>query len=71
MHFLKFLKSFSNADMHGAGPVMVYGFVYDSIGYNAINENLFNLLVINRLTYWAASSRQQSISAVILIYNKL
>ena len=46
-----FLKSLSNADILVAGPEMVFGRIYDSIGYNAIKEDLFRHLVISRLAY--------------------
>jgi len=46
-----FLKLLSNADILVAGPEMVFGRIYDSIGYNAIKEDLFRHLVISRLAY--------------------
>ncbi len=46
-----FLRLLSNADILVAGPEMVFGRIYDSIGYNAIKEDLFRHLVISRLAY--------------------
>jgi transposase len=40
-----------NASIKTVGPEIVFGKIYDSIGFNAIKEELFRHLVIARLTF--------------------
>jgi hypothetical protein len=41
----------SNASIRTVGPELIFGRIYDSIGFGAINEELFRHLVIARLSY--------------------
>lgn len=45
------LSSISNADIRTVGPEIVFGKIYDAIGFNQINEELFRHLVIARLAF--------------------
>lgn len=40
-----------NSDIRTIGPELIFGKIYDSIGYNVIQEDLFRHLVISRLAY--------------------
>jgi transposase len=46
-----FLNTLKNADISVIGPELVFGKIYDRIGFNAINEILFRHLVIARLAF--------------------
>ncbi len=46
-----FLNSLQNAQISVIGPELVFGKIYDAIGFNAIKEDLFRHLVISRLTF--------------------
>jgi transposase len=46
-----FLNTLKNADISVIGPELVFGKIYDHIGFNAINEILFRHLVIARLAF--------------------
>ncbi len=46
-----FLNTLKNADVSVIGPELVFGKIYDHIGFNAINEVLFRHLVIARLAF--------------------
>lgn len=46
-----FLNTLKNADISVIGPELVFGKIYDHIGFNAINEVLFRHLVIARLAF--------------------
>jgi transposase len=46
-----FLHTLKNADISVIGPELVFGKIYDHIGFNAINEVLFRHLVIARLAF--------------------
>jgi len=41
----------SNASIKVVGPEMIFGKIYDKIGYNQIKEKLFRHLVISRLAF--------------------
>jgi transposase len=41
----------SNANIRTLGPEIIFGKIYDNIGFNAINENMFRHLVIARLAF--------------------
>ncbi|MFC2100560.1 IS1634 family transposase [Bacteroidota bacterium] len=45
------VASISNDDIQTLGPELVFGKIYDSIGFGAIKEEMFRHLVIARLAY--------------------
>ena len=45
------LDSLGNASIRTVGPEIIFGKIYDGIGFNAIKEELFRHLVIARLTF--------------------
>lgn len=46
-----FISSLSNFNVKTIGPELIFGRIYDSIGFNAIKEDLFRHLVISRLAF--------------------
>jgi hypothetical protein len=46
-----FLRDLKNAQIHTIGPELIFGTLFDRIGFNAIKEKLFRHLVVARLTY--------------------
>jgi transposase len=44
-------SSLSNASIRVIGPELIFGKIYDKIGYNKIDEDLFRHLVISRLAF--------------------
>lgn len=46
-----YLKQLRNTQIRVIGPELMFGKIYDAIGYSAINETLFRHLVICRLAY--------------------
>lgn len=46
-----FLSEVENGQIRTIGPELVFGKIFDHIGFNAINEELFRHLVIARLTF--------------------
>jgi len=46
-----FLQDLSNSQIHTIGPELIFGTLFDRIGFNAINEALFRHIVIARLAY--------------------
>lgn len=46
-----FLDSLTNLQIHTIGPELIFGTLFDRIGFNAIKEALFRHIVIARLTY--------------------
>ena len=44
-------SNLSNASIRTVGPEIIFGRIYDSIGFSSINEDLFRHLVIARITY--------------------
>jgi transposase len=46
-----FIENVSNSQIEVIGPELVYGRIFDFIGYNSIKESLFRHLVITRLVY--------------------
>lgn len=46
-----FLSTLENANVQVAGPEIIFGKIYDKMGYNAIKEDLFRHLVLSRLAY--------------------
>lgn len=47
----QFISEVSNAQIRTIGPELVFGKIYDHIGYNKIEEELFRHLVISRLAF--------------------
>lgn len=47
----KVLSSISNADVQTVGPEIIFGKIYDAIGFSKIKEKLFRHLVIARLAF--------------------
>ena len=45
------LTGLSNTDIRTVGPEIVFGKIYDHIGFNQIGEDLFRHLVISRLAF--------------------
>lgn len=46
-----FVSELENAQIRTVGPEMIFGKIYDYIGCNTINNNLFRHLVIARLAF--------------------
>ncbi|MBU1070938.1 IS1634 family transposase [Patescibacteria group bacterium] len=46
-----FTKNLSNAQIHTLGPELVFGVLFDRIGFNKIPDELFRHLVVARLAY--------------------
>lgn len=46
-----YLSSLENAQIRTVGPELIFGKIYDFIGFNAIKEDLFRHLVISRLAF--------------------
>lgn len=46
-----FLNTLSNSHIQVIGPELVFGKIYDAIGFNAVGEDLFRHLVIARLAF--------------------
>jgi hypothetical protein len=44
-----FISSLSNNQLQVIGPELIFGCLYDKIGYGAINEDMLRRLVITRL----------------------
>lgn len=47
----KLVSSLSNSSIRTIGPELVFGKIYDHIGFGIINEDLFRHLVISRLAF--------------------
>ena len=47
----KALSTLENSDIKTIGPEIVFGKIYDSIGFNQVGEELFRHLVISRLAF--------------------
>ena len=45
------VEDLSNDDIRGIGPELVFGRIFDRIGFNQIPESLFRDLVISRITH--------------------
>ena len=48
---MDFVKNLSNRQIHTIGPELVFGSIFDKIGFNAIKDELFRHVVIARLAY--------------------
>lgn len=46
-----FLQDLSNSQIHTIGPELIFGTLFDRIGFNAIPEELFRHIVVARLVY--------------------
>ena len=46
-----FITELSNGQIRTMGPELVFGSIYDYIGYSAINKDLFRHLVVARLAF--------------------
>lgn len=46
-----YLSNLENAQIRTVGPELIFGKIYDSIGFNAIEGDLFRHLVISRLAF--------------------
>ena len=46
-----YLQTLQNAQVRTIGPELIFGSIYDAIGFNAIKEDLFRHLVIARLAF--------------------
>ena len=44
-------SSLNNANIQTIGPEIIFGRIYDSIGFNAVKQDLFRHLVIARLAF--------------------
>lgn len=47
----KVISSLSNSNIQTVGPEIIFGKIFDYIGFNTIGEDLFRHLVISRLTF--------------------
>ena len=48
---LQFISSLSNAQIKAVGIELVFGRIFDAMGFNAIEERLFRYLVLSRIAY--------------------
>lgn len=48
---VQLFEQMGNASIKTARPEIIFGKIYDSIGFNAVNEDLFRHLVIARLDF--------------------
>lgn len=46
-----FLKTLSNSQIHTIGPELIFGTLFDRIGFNTIKEELFRHITVARLAY--------------------
>ncbi|MCB1198916.1 MAG: IS1634 family transposase, partial [Deltaproteobacteria bacterium] len=46
-----FVSNLSNSQIITIGPELIFGYLFDKLGFNAIDDQLFRDLVIARLTY--------------------
>lgn len=46
-----YMDTMTNAQVHVIGPELIFGKIYDAIGFGAVKEELFRHLVIARLAY--------------------
>lgn len=50
-HILNFTKSLSNTNITAVGAELVFGRLFDSIGFNIVQDQLFKDLVLSRIIY--------------------
>jgi len=48
---LDFVRNIQNSQVHTVGPELIFGKIFDQIGFEAIGERLFRDIVIARLVY--------------------
>mgnify|MGYP000349583240 CR=1 FL=1 len=48
---LNFTKTLSNANIKAVGAELIFGALFDSIGFNVIDDQLFKDLVLSRIIY--------------------
>jgi len=48
---LDFVRNIQNSQVHTVGPELIFGKIFDQIGFDAIGEQLFRDIVIARLVY--------------------
>lgn len=48
---LNFTKSLSNSNVRAVGAELVFGAIFDKIGFNIVNDKLFKELVLSRIVY--------------------
>lgn len=46
-----FLKELSNRQIHSIGPELIFGTLFNRIGFNVVKEDLFRHIVVARLAY--------------------
>ena len=51
-------SALNNSSIRTVGPEIIFGKIYDSIGFNAIEEDLFRHLVIARLAFPLSKLKQ-------------
>lgn len=47
----EFVKELSNSQIHTIGPELIFGTLFDRIGFNVVKEELFRHIVVARLAY--------------------
>jgi len=61
---LDFVQTLQNASIRTVGPDLIFGRLFDEIGFNAISEQLFRDIVIARLVY--PTSKLKTVDAAML-----
>ncbi len=51
LHIENFLDDMTNAHVHVIGPELIFGTIFDRVGFNSVNDDLFRHLVIARLAF--------------------
>lgn len=51
LHIKTFVESLSNRQVHTIGPELIFGTLFDKIGFNTVKDELFRHVVIARLAY--------------------
>ena len=54
LHIKTFIENLSNRQVHTIGPELIFGTLFDKIGFNTIKDKLFRHIVIARLAYPAS-----------------
>lgn len=53
-------EALGNANIKTVGPEIIFGKIYDGIGFNEVNEDLFRHLVIARLAFPLSKLKRQA-----------
>jgi len=61
------ISSLSNSNIRTVGPELIFGRIYDYIGFSRIKEELFRHLVISRLAFPLSKLKPQTIYIVIRV----